>query len=173
VTTLTPGSYTAQITGKNNTSGNAIAEVYDTTLQSNYTLSTPRLINISCLELVSSGSSLTAGFVISGTTNLRVLIRASGPTLASNYAVPNTISDPKLTVFDSNSKVLATNAEWAGDPALSSAAQAVGAFPFMNQSSKDSAVVLSLAPGAYTVQATSATGQSGVTLIEVYEIAGN
>ncbi len=173
VTTLTPGSYTAQITGKNNTSGNAIAEVYDTTLQSNYTLSTPRLINISCLELVSSGSSLTAGFVISGTTNLRVLIRASGPILASNYAVPNTISDPKLTVFDSNSKVLATNAEWAGDPALSSAAQAVGAFPFMNQSSKDSAVVLSLAPGAYTVQATSATGQSGVTLIEVYEIAGN
>ena len=69
--------------------------------------------------------------------------------------------------------MLATNAGWAGDPALSSAAQAVGAFPFMNQSSKDSAVVLSLAPGAYTVQATSATGQSGVTLIEVYEIAGN
>ena len=117
---------------------------------------------------------LTAGFVIAGTTPEQVLIRASGPTLAATpFNVPGTIADPKLTVYNSSSTVLATNTGWGGSAAITIANSATGAFQFSSPTSKDSAVVITLQPGAYTVQATSASGAAGVTLIEVYEVPNN
>jgi len=174
VSILPYGSYTAQIAGKNGATGTALAEVYDLTPNNTYNVTVPRLINISCLEQVSANGYLTAGFIIGGTTSETVLIRASGPTIAASpYNVPSTLSDPKLTVYDSNQKVLATNAGWAGDALISAASLKVGAFPFVSTSSKDSAVLMTLNPGNYTVQASSASGASGVTLIEVYEVPAN
>ena len=171
VTNLNAGSYTVQVSGKNGASGNVIAEVYDNTPANSYTISTPRLVNISCLEQVASGGVLTAGFVIAGSTPEQVLIRASGPTLAAApFNLTGTIADPKLTVFNSSSTVLATNTGWGGSTAITAANNATGAFQFVNSTSKDSAVLLTLQPGAYTVQATSASGIAGLTLIEVYEV---
>jgi len=43
----------------------------------------------------------------------------------------------------------------------------VGAFP-LPSGSADSAVLLTLQPGAYTVQITSAKGNSGIALFEAY-----
>jgi len=171
VVNLNAGGYSVQAAGKNSATGNVLAEVYDNTLPSNYTLSTPRLVNVSCLEQVASGAVLTAGFVIAGTTPEQVLIRASGPTLAAApYNVPNTISDPQLTVYDTTSAVVGSNTVWGGNPVISAANIATGAFEFSSPGSKDSAVILTLNPGAYTVQAKSASGSTGVTLIEVYEV---
>jgi hypothetical protein len=45
----------------------------------------------------------------------------------------------------------------------------VGAFA-LGPGSKDAAMVVLLAPGAYSVQARGADGGSGVALVEVYEI---
>ena len=160
------GGYTVQVQGNNNGVGNALAEVYDNT--TNYTATSPRLVNLSCRQLVPANGTLTAGFVISGTTSKTVLIRASGPTLAS-YNVPGTMTDPQISVF-SGTTVIASNAGWAGDTALATAAANVGAFPYASNTSKDSAVLMTLAPGSYTVQATSVSGTAGVTLIEVYEV---
>jgi len=165
------GAYTAQAAGKSNATGNVLAEIYDATSSSSYTSTSPRLVNISCLEQVASGAVLTAGFVVGGSTPEKVLIRASGPTLAgSPFNVPNTIPDPQFTVYDSNSSVVGFNSVWGGSPSVTAANAATGAFQFSSYGSKDSATVLTLNPGAYTVQVKSATGQSGVTLIEVYEI---
>jgi hypothetical protein len=47
------------------------------------------------------------------------------------------------------------------------AAVTVGAFALPNPS-KDSALLLTLAPGAYTVQVTSAGGNAGIALFEAY-----
>jgi len=160
------GGYTVQVQGNNNGVGNAMAEVYDNT--TNYTSTSPRLVNLSCRQLVPANGTLTAGFVISGTTSKTVLIRASGPTLAS-YNVPGTMTDPQISVF-SGATVIASNAGWAGDTAIATAAANVGAFPYASNTSKDSAVLMTLAPGSYTVQATSVSGTAGVTLIEVYEV---
>jgi sugar lactone lactonase YvrE len=174
VTSLAAGSYTVQVSGKNGASGNVIAEVYDNTPANSYTIITPRLVNISCLEQVASGAVLTAGFVIAGTTPEQVLIRASGPTLATApFNIPGTIPDPKLTVFNNSSAVLATNTGWGGSAAITAANTASGAFQFVNTTSKDSAVLLTLQPGAYTVQATSASGNTGIVLIEIYEVPIN
>ena len=45
-----------------------------------------------------------------------------------------------------------------------------GAFRLVDEGSRDAALILSLAPGAYTVQVKSADGSAGSTLIEVYEV---
>jgi hypothetical protein len=166
-----PG-YTVQVSSKNNTSGYALAEIYDNTAAGSYTSTTPRLINISCLQQVPANGILTAGFTIGGSTSLKVLIRASGPAL-SGYGISGAMNDPTLTVY-SGSSVVATNAGW-GSPSsnqalINNAESATGAFSYTSTSSHDAAVVLTLQPGMYTVQATSASGTAGSTLIECYEV---
>lgn len=160
------GGYTVQVLGNGSGVGNALAEVYDNT--ANYTTTSPRLINLSCLQQVPTNGMLSAGFAISGTTAKTVLIRVSGPTLGS-YGVPGTMTDPQLNVF-SGTTVIASNAGWAGDTSITAANSATGAFQFASASSKDSAVVMTLAPGAYSVQATSISGSAGAAMIEVYEV---
>jgi len=170
---LNAGGYSVQVTGKNGATGNVIAEVYDNTPTNSYTITAPRLVNLSCLEQVSYGGILSTGFVIGGTTSEQVLIRASGPTLgAAPFNLVGTIADPKLTLF-SGSTVLATNTGWGGSASITAANNATGAFQFVSLNSKDSALLLTLQPGAYTVQASSASGTAGVTLIEVYEVPAN
>jgi hypothetical protein len=160
------GGYTVQVLGNGTGVGNALAEVYDNT--ANYTVTSPRLINLSCLQQVPVKGLLSAGFAISGATAKTVLIRASGPTLAS-FGVLGTMTDPQLNVF-SGTTVIASNAGWGGDVSITAANSATGAFQFASASSKDSAVVMTLAPGSYTVQATSVSETAGVTMIEVYEV---
>ncbi len=167
VQTLPSGSYTIQVAGKGAQVGNALAEVYDNTLS--YTASSPRLVNLSCMQQVAANGLLTAGFAISGTTSKTVLIRASGPTLTT-FGVQNVMPDPQINVFNSNTTVIASNAGWAGDTSITTAQTAVGAFAFTSTTSKDSAVLITLAPGSYSAQATSASGAAGTTLIEVYEV---
>jgi len=48
----------------------------------------------------------------------------------------------------------------------------VGAFNFSSSNAADTAVILNLKPGSYTVQATSVSGAAGKALIEVYEVTG-
>jgi kumamolisin len=172
VASLSNGAYTVQIATKNSATGYALAEVYDATSSGAYSLTNPRLINISCLQQISSGSSLTAGFVIGGSTTEQVLIRVVGPTLGS-FGIAGYIPDPKLVVYNSASSIVANNAGWGGNSAISAANSMTGAFQFSSNSSKDSAVIINLQPGSYTVQASSASGVAGVVLIEVYEVSGN
>lgn len=62
-------------------SGSVIAELYDATPNGTFTNATPRLVNVSVLKSIATGTSLTAGFYVGGTTSKTVLIRAIGPTL--------------------------------------------------------------------------------------------
>lgn len=167
VVSVVPGAYTAEVNSPSGATGEALAEVYDATPSGSYTTATPRLINLSCLAPIDN--VLTEGFVVGGTTSKTVLIRAAGPALAA-FGVPNPMPDPQLVLFDANSVPLASNAGWAGDPVIAAEAAAVGAFAFSNPNSGDSAVLITLAPGAYTVQTTSVSGASGEGLVEIYEV---
>ena len=176
VSTLAPGAYSVQVTGNPNGSGlgSALAEVYDDTLAGAYTLSTPRLVNLSCLARINAGGLLTAGFVIGGATAKTMLVRASGPALAmAPFNLAGTMPDPQLTVHttvNSQDEVLAASAGWGGDPQLAAAAASVYAFAWTVPGSNDSAVLLTLSPGNYTVQVSSVSGTAGTALVEVYEI---
>jgi len=125
--------------------------------------------NVSTRGYVSSSQTFIGGFVIEGTAPRTVLIRADGPALAS-FNVPSPLPDPVLTVFDNKGDVVATNTGWttnSSPSAISVAALAVGAFALPNPS-LDSVLLLTLPPGAYTVQITSAKGNSGIALFEAY-----
>ncbi len=177
VPTLAPGGYTAQIAGATGDTGVSLAEVYDATPAGTYTPASPRIINISARVQVGTGTNiLIAGFVIGGSTSKTVLIRASGPALAQ-FGVTGTLADPQLKLYRSNSDgsstFLQSNNGWGGDAAIRATAPSVGAFAWNNSSSNDSALLVTLPPGGYTVQVAGAAGTSGdtgVALVEVYDV---
>ncbi len=143
--------------------------MYDATPAGTYTPTTPRLVNISARVQVGTGSNiLIAGFVIGGSTARTVLVRASGPALVP-FGVTGTLPDPQLQLY-SGSTLLASNSGWAGDAQVASTASSVGAFGWSNATSNDSALLLTLPPGAYTAQVAGASGDTGVALVEVYEV---
>jgi hypothetical protein len=167
--TLQPGHYTAQVAGKNGSTGIALVEVYDAA-----ETKTTRLLNISSRTLVQSGdnNSQVAGFVISGEASKTVLIRAAGPVLAG-YGVSGVLPDPILRLFDAKQQVIASNDDWSTDIVQASvimqAAAKVGAFGF-DSGSKDAALLVTLAPGLYSAQVIGQGTDSGVALVEVYEV---
>ncbi|MBI5769738.1 MAG: hypothetical protein HZA93_18325 [Verrucomicrobia bacterium] len=126
--------------------------------------------NLSVLAPTGLGNSLlTAGFVVAGNGPLRVLVRGLGPVLAS-FGVNNAISDPALSVYPAGEREpFATNAGWANDATLADAARRVGAFA-LPAGSRDTAVLLTLDPGAYLVQLASARGATGTGMIELYVV---
>ncbi|HEY5227267.1 MAG TPA: family 16 glycosylhydrolase [Opitutaceae bacterium] len=130
-----------------------------------------RLLNISARGFVGTGAnSLIAGFVVGGADPKTVLIRASGPALAANpFNVPGTLPDPLLQVY-SGSTVLNSNSGWAGDPEIISAASSVNAFTWQDPTSNDAAVLMTLQPGAYTAIVSGVSGDTGVSLLEVYDV---
>ena len=165
IATLPPGAYTAEVSGAGGTTGIALAEIYEVSY------SGTRLINISTRAPVGTGANLLiAGFVIGGNANEKLLVRADGPALTA-FGVEGALSQPSLSVM-SGSAVVAENTAWgtATDPdQIASIATAVGAFSLV-QGSADSAAVLSLSPGAYTMEVGGVGTSTGVGLAEVYEV---
>lgn len=161
LTSLNPGSYTVVVGGKNNTTGVSLIEAYEMDVSNN----NAKLINISTRSLVKTDAEVQiAGFVISGTSAKRVLIRASGPAL-TQYGVTGVLSDPVLNVY-SGSTVIATNDDW--DSALRTEFAKNGIDNWA-VGSKDAATVLTLNPGAYTAIVSGKNNATGVVLIEVFE----
>lgn len=164
-----PGSYTLQVKGKDDTTGTALAEVYDATPGLSFNDSTPRLVNASARARVGTGGNiLIAGFVIGGTQPATVLIRAIGGTLSA-FGVADALEDPKLQLF-SGTTLVKENDDWGGDPQLSAISSTVGAFVLGNPASKDSVLLVTLPPGSYTAQVSGKDEAVGVALVEVYEV---
>jgi len=166
-----PGQYTVVASGVGSTTGIAIVELYD----GDDTGGGSRLSNIANRGFVGTGDDvMVMGYVISAGAPKRLLIRAVGPTL-STFGVSGTLADPRLVVFRQDGGTgtpIATNDDWGLDPAATTTATIaaqVSAFA-LPAGSKDAAIVLTLPPGAYTVQGSGATGGTGVALLEIYEV---
>ncbi len=172
VAKLSPGPYTVQISGVGGTTGIALLELYD--VDSLQPFSTQKVMNVATRGVVGTGQGqLIAGFVVSGNTPKKVLIRGVGPTLAAApFNVGGTLPDPVLRLVRSDGLIVRENDNWeAGNDAalISDASIKVGAFPLAT-ASKDSAMLLNLPPGTYNAQVTGSGSTTGVALIEVYEI---
>lgn len=163
VLTLRPGAYTAMVSGANNTSGTALVELYDADSTQN-----SHLTNISTRSLVKTGSDVQiAGFVIAGEGPRTILIRANGPAL-KNYGITDYVPNPVLEVY-SQSHLISTNTGWAGSVQISQVGSVVGAAPWAADS-HDSALMLTLPPGAYSAVIRDASDVVGNALVEVYEV---
>lgn len=166
LTNLPAGPYTAVVSGKNNTTGIALVEVY----AGSDAADAPRLLAISGRSTVGGGNDvLIAGFVVTQAST-RVLVRGAGPVLTS---VPSRLTDPRIALHRHGvSEPIATNDDWGSasnaDEVASLAAQ-VGAQAFA-AGSKDAALLVTLDPGVYTVVVSGAGSATGVALAEVYEV---
>jgi len=159
------GSATVSVSGRNGTQGNALIEVWD----EDAVTAPARLVNLSVLAFSDTGAgSLTAGFVVSGTTSLTLLVRGDGPSL-SVFGVPGVLAQPVLSVFPQSGPAIATNTGWGGDAKLTTAFSQAAAFPFTS-SSADSALLVTLAPGSYTAQVSGVNNTTGTAEIEIYEL---
>jgi YVTN family beta-propeller protein len=164
VASLPAGSYTVQVSGVGDATGVALAEVYE------ISASGTRLVNISSRALVGSGANIIIpGFFISGSGAEDLLVRADGPAL-SQFGVTGVLAQPSLSLIDGSGAVVASNAGWtSADVGLIAGFDAaVGAFA-LAAGSADSAQVVRLAPGAYTMQVSGLDGTTGLALAEIYE----
>ena len=127
----------------------------------------PRLSNLSTRGQVQTGSDvMIGGFVISGANPKTVLIRAIGPSL-TQFGVPGALSDPQVSLVRiSDNATIATNDNWQSSPNASDI-QATGLAPL---NPAESALYVTLQPGAYTAVVSGVNGATGVGLVEVYEI---
>jgi len=168
------GPFSAQVLGVSGDTGVSLAEVYDATPAGASTPSTPRLVNLSArIGVGTGGNILIAGFVIGGSTAKTVLVRASGPALGA-FGVSGLLPDPELQIYRSNadgtSTLLLTNNGWGGDAGVSGIASTVGAFSWGTAATPDSALLATLPPGAYTAQVLGAGGDTGIALVEIYDV---
>jgi hypothetical protein len=129
---------------------------------------TDRFVNVSSRLRVTGGDAsraVIAGFVVNGTTPKQILVRAIGPGLKA-FGVSDVLATPKLTVRDSTGATVGENDGWSANTDIVAANTRVGAFA-LTAGNHDSAVLLNLAPGAYTAQVSSS--DNGIVLIEVYD----
>jgi Putative Ig domain len=124
------------------------------------------LVNVSTRLVIRTGDEIgIGGFIISGTDPKKVLIRGIGPTLA-RYNLPNALQDPMLELHDGTTgAVLTSNDDWKVHQ--QAAIEATGLAP---PDDRESAILLSLQPGPYTVFESGKNGTTGVGLIEVYDV---
>ncbi|PYI92760.1 MAG: hypothetical protein DME97_08015 [Verrucomicrobia bacterium] len=160
--TLDPGNYTAIVRGKPPIQdGVASVELYDLELNKNSTVA-----NISSRGFVEPGQDfMIAGFITGGGNGAgKVLIRALGPSL-TQYGITRVLPDPTLVLNNKDGTIMISNDDWADTQAAE--IEGTGLAP---QSSLESAIVAYLPSGAYTATVKDLKGNTGVALVEVYNL---
>jgi pectinesterase len=128
---------------------------------------TSQPLNISTRLAVQTGDRvLIAGFILTGTEPTKVLLKASGPSLAQAN-VDNALADPELDLRGPDGERIAFNDDWKS--AQEAEIIATGSAP---RNDREAALVLTLAPGTYTAIVNGRSSTSGVALVEVYGLSG-
>jgi hypothetical protein len=162
--TLQPGAYTAIVQSYSDAqtppgTGIGLFELYD--LHTNG----GRAGNISTRGQVLGGDNiLIGGFIVGGTDPKTITARAIGPSLGT-AGVSNPLSDPILDLRDSNGDLVQSNDDWQQGPDHN-AISAEGLAPV---NPKESALLATLSPAAYTVLVSGVNGATGIGLVEIYD----
>jgi hypothetical protein len=179
--TLPPGAYTAIVRGVSGGTGVGLMEVFEADAGTS-----SRLVNISTRGLVQTGDNvMIGGLIVQGSVPKTVLIRARGPSMgAAPFNIGGTLSNPLLRLF-SGSTLIAQNDNWQDAPSCGGFACGGAATitstgldpcqPNPGQSTsppgcnQESAILITLPPGAYTAIVSGADGGTGVGIVEVFE----
>ena len=130
---------------------------------------------------------MIGGFIIEGTDSKTLLLRARGPSLA-DFGVSGVLADPVLQLY-SEQTAIARNDNWQSvDPLCSTGRspcgpmnqiQSIGLDPCRAYQSggaaptgcnRESAMLVTLNPGPYTMIVSGSGGSVGVALLELFEV---
>lgn len=104
---------------------------------------------------------LIGGFIVYGTGQKTVAVRAIGPSLP----VPGTLGDPVLELHDASGALIATNDDWR-----TSQQDAIIAAGLAPADDRDSALIATLATGNYTAIVRGANNATGIAIVEVFDL---
>ena len=114
------------------------------------------------MRVQTGDSAGIGGFIVTGSVPKQVLVRGIGPSLS----LPNALTDPILEVHGPGSFVTIANDNWRDTDAA--AIQATGIAP---TNDRESAILATLPPGAYTAVMSGKGSTSGVAVVEVYDLS--
>ena len=129
--------------------------------------STPaaQAINLSTRMRVQTGDNVgIGGFIITGSTPKRVILRAIGPSLTGG-GIADALADPVVELHGPTGFMTIINNNWRDTQEAEIIATGI---PPTN--SLESAIVTTLDPGAYTAVVKGTNNTSGVALVEVYDL---
>jgi hypothetical protein len=127
----------------------------------------PVLGNVATRMRVGNGdNAMIGGFIINGTQAKKVIIRGMGPSLA-NVGIQGALSNPMLELFQGNT-LIATNDNWQQ-------ASNTNEIPngFAPSDGRESIIVTTLAPGTYTAVIRGVGGETGIGVVETYDLSQN
>ena len=132
---------------------------------SEFSAAVGQLLNISTRMKVLTGNSvLIGGFIIGGSGNKEVLLRALGPTL-TQFGISGVLADPTLELHDGSGALITSNDNWKDTQ--QAAIAATGLAPPNNL---ESAILHTFNPGNYTAIVRGKSNTTGVALVEAYDI---
>jgi hypothetical protein len=146
--TLNPGAYTAIVKGKNDTSGVGLVEMYDLDQ-----VPSSQLANLSTRAFVDAGDNVViGGFILGGGDHAHIFIHAGSP-LGVNPA----LADATLELRDGSGNLLASNnnceSSIIGPP-----------------NPADACIDITLPAGLYTAILAGSSGDTGIGLVEIYNL---
>ena len=120
------------------------------------------LLNISARGVAGAGANaLIGGFVIRGTQPVSVLVRAQGASLGA-FGITGQLADTVLELYQ-GSTLVQSNDDWKATQ--QAAVVATGLAPTVDS---DSAMVVTLQPGAYTTMVRGKNNATGVAIVEAF-----
>jgi hypothetical protein len=106
---------------------------------------------------------MIGGFIITGNTPKKVVIRGLGPSLAG-FGITDFLADPTLELRSSSGALLQQNDNWKDSQQAE-----IEATSLQPSNDRESAIVATLVPGNYTALLTGKGGTTGVGTVEVYD----
>jgi DNA-binding beta-propeller fold protein YncE len=127
----------------------------------------PKPVNISTRLRVENGENvMIGGFIITGNAPKKVAVRAVGPSLAQ-FGIVGTLSDPVLELHSSSGELIAQNDNWRERRETEDECRNNS---LALQDDRESAIIASLIPGAYTAIVAGQNNATGTALVEVYDL---
>jgi hypothetical protein len=105
-----------------------------------------------------------AGFIVTGNSAKQIVVRGLGPSLAA-AGVQEPLSDPVIELYDASGSLLSSNNDWQDTQG-----QALRDANLAPSNDHESAILTTLAPGAYTVVLHGNAGATGIGLVELYDL---
>lgn len=122
-------------------------------------------VNISTRLSVQTGNNvLIGGFIVSGNTPKRVLVRALGPSLSTAFAT-GALKDPQLELYGDGDTPIATNNDWEDTQATELAQTGIAP-----GDPHEAAIIRLLPPGSYTAVVRGTNNTTGTGLLEIYDL---
>ncbi|MCC7201161.1 MAG: DUF11 domain-containing protein [Nitrospirae bacterium] len=187
--TVPPGSYSTVLSGVSNGTGVGLAEVFDI---DGGTM--PKLVNISTRAQVLTGfNRMIGGFIVgAGSGDKKILIRARGPSMSgAPFNISSTLSNPNIRLYSSGAEAyIAQNDNWGdqSDTLCSGSGFVCGTAADITATGMDpcvpnpgetsappgctdeSAILITVPPGAYSAVVSGVNDGTGVGLVEIFDI---